>query len=156
MLRRGWVYNMNKYVKEFLKRGLMFSGLGPLVAGIVYLILELSKVEIKLSGVDIFLAIITTYIIAFVQAGSSVFEDIESWSSIKSIFFHMTSIYVVYLGGYLINRWIPFDYIVIIIFTGIYIVTFIAIWLLIYFIVRKTSNKLNQQLNQINGGTENE
>ncbi len=147
---------MNKYVKEFIKRGLLFSGLGPLVAGIVYLILELSKVEIRLSGLDVFLAIIATYIIAFVQAGSSVFEQIESWSSIKSIFFHMTSIYVVYLGGYLINRWIPFDYLVIIIFTSVYIVTFLVIWLFIYFITKRTSDKMNKKLIQFNGGMNDE
>lgn len=147
---------MNRYVKEFLKRGLMFSGLGPVVCGIVYLILELSKVEIKLSGFDIFLAIITTYIIAFVQAGSSVFEQIESWSSIKSVFFHMTSIYVVYLVGYLINRWIPFDYIVIIIFSAVYVLTFLFIWLLVYFIAKKTSDKLNQKLIRFNGGSQDE
>ena len=41
MLSKGWVYNMNCYVKEFLKRGLMFGGFGPIVAGIVYLILEI-------------------------------------------------------------------------------------------------------------------
>ena len=147
---------MNKYVKEFIKRGLLFSGLGPLVAGIVYLVLELSKVEIRLSGLDVFLAIIATYIIAFVQAGSSVFEQIESWSSIKSIFFHMTSIYVVYLGGYLINRWIPFDYLVIIIFTSVYIVTFLVIWLFIYFITKRTSDKMNKKLIQFNGGMNDE
>lgn len=147
---------MNKYVKEFIKRGLLFSGLGPLVAGIVYLILELSKVEIRLSGLDVFLAIIATYIIAFVQAGSSVFEQIESWSSIKSIFFHMTSIYVVYLGGYLINRWIPFDYLVIIIFTSVYVVTFLVIWLFIYFITKRTSDKMNKKLIQFNGGMNDE
>lgn len=147
---------MNMYVKEFIKRGLLFSGLGPLVVGIVYLILELSKVEIRLSGLDVFLAIIATYIIAFVQAGSSVFEQIESWSSIKSIFFHMTSIYVVYLGGYLINRWIPFDYLVIIIFTSVYIVTFLIIWLFIYFITKRTSDKMNKKLIQFNGGMNDE
>ena len=27
---------MNKYVKEFLIRGMMFSGLGPIVLGIIY------------------------------------------------------------------------------------------------------------------------
>ena len=40
MLRKGWDYNMNKYVKEFFKRGLIFSGFGPIVAGIVYLCIE--------------------------------------------------------------------------------------------------------------------
>ena len=156
MLRKGWDYNMNKYVKEFLKRGLMFSGFGPIIVGIVYLCIEASGINLKLTSGTVFLAIITTYIIAFVQAGSSVFEQIESWSSIKSVFFHMTSIYVVYLVGYLINRWIPFDYIVIIIFSAVYVLTFLFVWLLVYFIVKKTSDKLNQKLIQFNGGSQDE
>ena len=31
---------MNKYLKEFLLRGLMFSGFGPIICGIVFLILN--------------------------------------------------------------------------------------------------------------------
>ncbi len=147
MLSKGWVYNMNCYVKEFLKRGLMFSGLGPVVAGIVYLCIELSGTELKLTGFNVFLAIITTYIIAFVQAGSSVFNQIESWSKAKSLFFQMTYIYVIYMGGYLINNWIPFKIEVIIIFTCIYITAYLTIWLTVYFITKNTSKKLNSKLN---------
>ena len=68
---------MNYYVKEFLKRGLIFSGFGPIIMGIVYLCIEASGVDLKLDAPIVFLAIITTYIIAFVQAGSSVFEAVE-------------------------------------------------------------------------------
>ena len=108
---------MNKYVKEYLKRGLIFSGFGPIIVGIIYLCVEGSGVDLKLNAQTVFLAIITTYIIAFVQAGSSVFNQIESWSKAKSLFFQMTSIYVVYVGGYLINNWIPFKIEVIIKYT---------------------------------------
>ena len=34
---------MNKYLKEFLHRGLIFGGFGPLVAGIVFLIIGLTN-----------------------------------------------------------------------------------------------------------------
>lgn len=148
MLSKGWVYNMNYYVKEFLKRGLMFSGFGPIIAGIVYLCIEGSGVDLKLNAPTVFLAIITTYIIAFIQAGSSVFNQIESWSKAKSLFFQMTSIYVVYIGGYLINNWIPFKIEVIIIFTCVYIATYLAIWLTVYFITKNTSKKLNSKLTE--------
>ena len=147
MLRKGWDYNMNIYVKEFFKRGLMFSGFGPIVAGIVYLCIEGSGVDLKLNASIVFLAIITTYIIAFVQAGSSVFNQIESWSKAKSLFFQMTSIYVVYMGGYLINNWIPFKIEVIIIFTCVYSAAYLTIWLTVYFITKNTSKKLNSKLN---------
>ena len=147
MLSKGWDYNMNYYVKEFIKRGLIFSGFGPIIVGIVYLCIEGSGVDLKLNASTLFLAIITTYIIAFVQAGSSVFNQIESWSKAKSLFFQMTSIYVVYMGGYLINNWIPFKIEVIIIFTCVYIAAYLTIWLTVYFITKNTSKKLNSKLN---------
>lgn len=138
---------MNKYVKEYLKRGLIFSGLGPIVAGIVYLCLELSGTDLKLNGYNIFFAIITTYIIAFVQAGSTVFNQIEHWPKAKSLFFQMTSIYVVYMAGYLLNNWIPFKLVVIIVFTSVYVVTFLTVWLTVYFISKNAEKKLNSKLN---------
>lgn len=147
MLKKGWAYNMNLYVKEFLKRGLIFSGLGPVTAGIVYLCIENSGVDLKLTGFNVFLAIITTYIIAFVQAGSSVFNQIDSWSKAKSLLLQMTSIYVVYMGGYLINNWIPFKIEVIIIFTCIFVALYLSIWLTVYFINKNVSKKLNAKLN---------
>ena len=147
MLRQGWGYNMNYYVKEFLKRGLIFSGFGPIIAGIVYLSIEKSGVDLKLTGFNVFLAIITTYVIAFVEAGSSVFNQIDSWPKAKSLFFQMTSIYIVYIGGYLINNWIPFKIEVIVIFTSVYVTTYLAIWLTVYLISKNMTKKLNAKLN---------
>ena len=147
MLSKGWDYNMNYYVKEFLKRGLMFSGFGPIIAGIIYLSIEGSGVELNLDAKTVFLAIISTYIIAFVQAGSSIFNQIEKWSKAKSLFFQMTSIYVVYMGGYLINNWIPFKVEVIIIFTSVYVTLYLSVWLTVYLISKTVSKRLNDKLN---------
>lgn len=147
MLSKGWESNMNYYVKEFLKRGLIFSGLGPIVAGIVYVIIELSGTKLSLSGFEVFLAILTTYIIAFVQAGSSVFNQVEKWSKVKSMFFQLISIYVVYIGGYLLNKWIPFKIEVIIIVSVTLIAIFLIIWLTVFLITKKVSKNLNDKLN---------
>ena len=147
MLSKGWDYNMNKYVKEFLHRGLMFSGLGPIVAGIVYLCIETSGTELNLSGSTMLLAIITTYIIAFVHAGSSVFNIVESWSRVKGLFFQLISIYVVYTAGYLLNSWLPLKIEVIIIYTVIFVLAFLTIWLTIFFITKSVTKKLNDKLN---------
>lgn len=139
---------MNYYVKEYIKRGLIFSGLGPVVAGIVYMIIEKSGMDLKLSGTEVLLAIISTYVMAFVQAGASTFNTIESWGKAKSLFFQMSSIYVVYICGYLINRWIPFDWIIILIFTISFIVCYLIVWFTVYFIVRKETKKLNEKLEE--------
>ena len=139
---------MNYYVKEFLKRGLVFSGFGPIVLGIVYIIIGSTGNDLGLSGLNVFMGILTTYIIAFVQAGSSIFNQIETWSKAKSMFFQMTSIYVVYMGGYLLNNWIPFKVEVIIIFTSVFVAIYLSICLTVYFITKNVSKKLNEKLNK--------
>lgn len=134
---------MNKNVKEFLHRGLLFGGVGPIIGGIVFLSIEFSGVPLNLSGYQNFIAIISLYLLAFVQAGASVFNQIESWPIAKSTGLHFLSIYLAYVSCYLLNSWIPFDWTVIAIFTGIFILAYLIIWITVYFIVKKTSKKLN-------------
>lgn len=133
----------NKYVKEFMVRGLAFGALGPLVFGIVLMILGFCNVEIKLQGWEILLGIVSTYLLAFIQAGASVFEQIEEWSDFKSALIHMATIYVIYLAAYLVNNWIPFNWIVIAIFSGAVVATFLIIWLICYLVNRNYKKQLN-------------
>ncbi len=137
---------MKPFIKTFLLRGLIFSGLGPIIAGIVYLCLDLSNVDVTISGKEVFMGILTTYIIAFVHAGSSAFNEIEKWGKAKALLCQLSCIYVIYLVGYLINNWIPFDFKVILIFTIALIVGYLIIWFTIYFIVKKYTKKLNEKL----------
>ena len=74
------------YLKEYIHRGLVFSGFGPIVFGIIIYILSKTVDNFSINGTGIILGIISTYIIAFVQAGSSVFYIIKSWTLLKSIF----------------------------------------------------------------------
>jgi hypothetical protein len=71
---------MNKgYFKAFLHRGLIFGGFGPIIVGIVFFVLSLTLEDFSLSGQEVFFAIISTYLLAFLQAGASIFNQIESW-----------------------------------------------------------------------------
>ena len=137
---------MNEHVKNFLRRGLAFGGFGPIVMGIVLWILDLCGVEVALSGTSVFLAILSTYVLAFVQAGASVFNQIEDWPIAKSMGFHFLSLYTVYVLCYLLNSWIPFAWEVIAIFTAVFIVTYLVIWLTVYFVVKNVSEKMNKKL----------
>ncbi len=134
---------MNHYVKQFLHRGLLFGGFGPIVVSIIYVIVETVETSFSLNGKQILLAVLSSYILAFVQAGSTVFEQIEHWSVPKSVFFHCISLYIVYVGTYLVNSWIPFDPSVIAIFTVIFTVIFFTVWLIVYCAVRSTQKKMN-------------
>ena len=150
MLKKGLGYSMNKYVKTYLLRGLIFSGLGPVVTGIVYVILEACGTEIVLNGLDVFKAIVTTYVIAFVHAGSSVFPQIDKWPLFKQIFFQGISIYLVYIIGYLINSWIPLNLTLILIFTGCFFGAFGITWLIIYICTGSVTKKMNKKLKEMN------
>lgn len=137
---------MNKYLKGFLHRGLIFSGLGPVVLGIVFLVLSKTLDDFSLSGTEVFFGIVSTYLLAFIQAGASVFNQIEHWPITKSLFCHFGLLYVAYSLCYILNSWIPFEWVVIAIFTAVFVVTYFIIWFTVYFVVKATSKKLNATL----------
>lgn len=137
---------MNKYVKEFFHRGLMFGGFGPIVTAIVLLILSHKIKDFSISGNQVFMAVVSTYIVAFVHAGSSIFHQIEHWSTMKGLFCQLGSLYLVYVLTYIINSWIPFEIAVILIFTAIFVLTYLVIWLIVYLCVKATSKKLSEKL----------
>ena len=139
---------MNKYLKSFLHRGLIFGGFGPVVTGIIYLTLSLTIDNFSVSGTEMFTAIISTYLLAFIHAGCSIFNQIEHWPIAKSLFFHFLSLYLVYSVCYLINSWIPFDITVFLIFTGVFVLGYAIVWLIVYIIVKQTERKLNSKLNK--------
>lgn len=137
---------MNKYLKEFLHRGLIFSGFGPVVLGIILFIVSKTVDDFSISGEQILLGIASTYILAFVQAGATVFNQIEHWSTPKSLFCHFGMLYAVYVMCYVLNSWIPFEWGVIGVFTAIFVAVFFTVWFTVYFIVKATSKKLNAKL----------
>lgn len=137
---------MNKYVKEFFHRGLMFGGFGPIVSAIVFLILSYTIKDFSITANQVFMAVVSTYIAAFVQAGSSIFHQIEHWSTMKGLFCQLGSLYLVYVLAYIINSWIPFEIAVILIFTAIFVVAYLVIWLIVFLCVKATSKKLSEKI----------
>ncbi len=139
---------MNVYLKRFLHRGMLFGGFGPIVAGIIYAVLGGTLSDFSLGGTEVCLAIISTYMLAFVQAGASVFNQIESWPITKSLLCHFSLIYAAYTLCYLINTWIPFKWEVVAVFTAIFVVVYLVIWVSVYLTVRSLGGRLNRQLGQ--------
>ena len=137
---------MNRYLKSFLHRGLIFGGFGPIICGIVFLILQLIHKNFSLGGNEVFIAIISTYILAFIHAGASVFNQIEEWSAAKSLFCHLGTLYVTYISCYLLNSWIPFDFKVILIFTAIFASVYFLIWSIVIISIKTASKKFNKSL----------
>ena len=137
---------MKEYIKVFLLRGMIVGGFGPIIAAIIYLILSLTVDNFSLSGNEAFLGIISTYLLAFIQAGASIFNQIEKWSIGKSLLVHLSVIYVAYVGCYLLNSWIPFEWIAILIFSAIFIAVYLSVWLTVFLLVKNASKKLNENL----------
>ena len=138
---------MNKYLKEFLHRGLMVGGFGPIVAGIVYLIIGLVVKDVTVLPYEMFMSILSTYILAFLVAGASVFYQIEKWSFTKASLFHFIILYVSYTLCYLVNDWISFTLIDYLIFTAIFIAGYIIIWLIIVISIKSAEKRLNEKIN---------
>ena len=146
MLKKGWVCNMNKYVKEFLHRGLVFAGFGPIILGIIYFILSKTIDNFTLSGSQVSLAIVSIYLLAFVQAGATVFNQIEHWSTAKSLLCHLSTLYVAYSLCYVGNTWIPFEPKVLLIFTIVFMAIYFVVWGIVYFSIKATSKNFNAKL----------
>ena len=141
---------MNSYLKKFLHRGLMFSGMGPVVMGIIYAILEYTVEDLLLSGTEICFAIVSTYFLAFIQAGASVFNQIEEWSIAKSTACHFSVLYFAYVLCYLVNTWIPFRWEVLLLFTVIFAIGYFIIWLSVVVSIKLISQRINKKLRDIN------
>ena len=99
-----------------------------------------------MTGLQVFTAIVSTYLLAFVHAGASVFNQIESWPLAKSTLCHFGVLYVAYILCYVINSWIPFEPLVLGIFTAIFAVGYAVIWLAVYVSIRVTVKRLNRSL----------
>ena len=140
---------MNKALKKFLHRGLIFGGLGPVVMGIVYAILQNTVENFSLNGAQVFIAILSTYFLAFLQAGASVFNQIENWSVTRSLATHFSTLYVSYVSCYLINNWIPFRIQFLLFFTLIFFLCYLAVWLAVFLSVKAAGKKLNEKIGKI-------
>lgn len=137
---------MNRYVKSFFHRGLMFGGFGPIICGIIFYIISLNNNDFSLDGKQIMIAVLSTYILAFVHAGASVFNQIDEWPVAKSLLFHLGSLYVVYTVCYLLNSWIPFDFRTILVFTAIFLLIYFTVWTIVVISIKATSKKMNKSL----------
>lgn len=134
--------------KEFFHRGLIFGGFGPIIMGIIYAVAEKSAADFSLSGMEVLIATISIYLLAFIQAGTSVFHQIETWSVPKAAFSQLGVLYLTYVACYLLNSWIPFRLSVVLLFTAIFVVGYFAIWLAVYLSVKAVSRRMNAKIEQ--------
>ena len=137
---------MKKMMKEFIFRGLIAAGFGPIVYGIVIFIIETCGVNAMQDSGMILKAILSTYMMAFICTGASVIWQNERLGLGYSALIHGTVIYISYLITYLLNGWLDHDKIGQ--FSIIFVSGYILIWLIIFITEKLKAKKLNQQLNK--------
>ena len=139
---------MKKFVLEFLRRGLIASGIGPIVLAIVYLILQQTAAVETLSVNQVSIGIFSITALAFIAGGMNAIYQIERLPLMVAILIHGGVLYIGYLGTYLLNDWLDFGILPIIVFTAIFVVGYIVIWAIIYSIIKRNATKLNKKLKQ--------
>ena len=134
---------MKKYILEFIRRGLIAAGFGPIVLAILYLILQHEGVVETLSVNEVCLGIVSLFVLAFIAGGMNVIYQVERLPLMVAILIHGVVLYITYLWTYLLNNWLEGGVIPILVFTGVFIFGYIAIWAIIYAIIKKRTERLN-------------
>ena len=137
---------MKKFVLEFLRRGFIAAGVGPIVLAIVYLILQRSADVSTLTVNEVCIGIFSLSVLAFIAGGMNAIYQVERMPLMTAILIHGGVLYIGYLGMYLLNDWLDFGILPIIVFTAIFVVGYIVIWAIIYSIIRRNTEKLNEIL----------
>ena len=139
---------MKKYITEFFRRGLVACGFGPIVLAIFYLILQKQGTVNALSVDQVCLGIFSLSALAFIAGGMNVVYQLEQLPLMIAILIHGGVLYISYLITYLVNGWLKWGISQILVFTGIFIAGYIAIWAVIYSLTKTNTRKVNELLKE--------
>lgn len=137
---------MKKNILGFIRRGLIGCGFGPLVLAVVYLVLQKHSAIESLTVNQVCTGIFSLSALAFIAGGINILYQIERLPLMAAILIHGVVLYVGYLATYLINDWLAMGKIPILVFSGIFVLGYLAIWAIIYSITRQNTKKINAML----------
>ncbi len=137
---------MRKFALEFVRRGFIACGLGPIVLAILYLILQQSADVVTLTVNQVCIGIFSLTALSFVAGGMNAVYQIERLPLMVAILIHGGVLYISYLLTYLLNDWLEWGIAPILVFTVIFILGYLVIWAIIYTIIKKNTNKINEAL----------
>ena len=137
---------MKKFILEFLRRGLVACGFGPMVLAVLYLILHRAGALETLAVTEVCIGIFSITGLAFVAGGMNAIYQIERLPLMVAILIHGCVLYISYLATYLLNDWLEWGNVPIIIFSGIFIVGYMVIWAVIYSIIRRNTDRINEAM----------
>ena len=139
---------MKKTAKDFLRRGVAACGLGPVVLAVLYLILQHSGALEILTVNEVCVGIFSLSALAFLAGGMNVIYQIERLPLMVAILIHGGVLYVSYLATYLVNDWLERGIAPVLVFTGIFVIGYLLIWAVIYSVIKRNTDRLNEKLKQ--------
>lgn len=139
---------MKKFLSAFFMRGIIGAACGPVVLAIVYGILGATGAAEYLAPGEVCIGILSVTVMAYIAAGITGIYTLEQLPLSIAILLHGAILYLDYLIMYLANRWIPGNATAIGVFTGIFVIGFALVWLVIYCSIRSKTQKLNQKLSR--------
>lgn len=142
---------MKKFWKEFFLRGLVCAAGGPVVLAIIYGVLGATGAAESLSPGEVCMGILTITGLAFVAAGMTAIYQMEQLPLPTMILLHGGVLYIVYILTYLLNGWLLSQLKPILVFTGIFIGCYGAIWTGIYCFTTAKAKRINQMLKEGTG-----
>ena len=139
---------MKRFWKEFLLRGLVACGFGPVILAVIYGILGAIGAIQTLSPGEVCKGILTITLMAFIAGGMTAVYQFEELPVFMAILIHGIALYLDYLMLYLVNGWIAQGVTPLLVFTGIFVAGYILTWLAIYLITRKGTDRVNRMLSK--------
>ena len=137
---------MKQLIRVFIRRGISACWLGPLVLAAIYLLLWQKGAVESLAVPQVCRGILSLSALAFFAGGMNAIYRIERLPLMVAVFIHGAVLYVSYLATYLINGWLEWGMAPILVFSGIFIVGYLVIWAVIYAILKRNTNKINEKL----------
>ena len=137
---------MKKHILEFLRRGVVACGFGPMVLAVFYLIMQRQGIMENLTVNEVCLGIFSLSVLAFIAGGMNFVYQIERLPLMVAILIHGGVLYISYLVTYLLNDWLESGVVPILVFSGIFLLGYLAIWAVIYSVIKKRTDKLNEIL----------
>ena len=135
---------MKRYILDFLRRGLAAMGFGPIVLAELYLLLPVEVLTVQ----EVSLGIFSLSALAFIAGGMNFLYQIERLPLMAAIAIHGSALYLSYLLTYLLNGWLERGRLPILVFSGIFAVGYLAIWAVIYAVIRRNTDRVNELLHQ--------
>lgn len=143
---------MKKYMTDFVQRGLLSCGFGPLVLAVIYLILQGQGAVENLTVNQMCIGIFSISALAFLAGGMNAIYQIDRLPLTVAILIHGIVLYVSYLVTYLLNGWLNMGTTPILVFTIIFVVGYLVIWAIIYSTVKKNTDRVNELLKMKQNG----